>query len=164
VRVATLVMIKCSRGPTFFRAPGPHPGPPARQPRWGPRPRRIGLKAVARSRPGAQRLRLLSSAKARDSGGRGWGPGRIEGRLAIATPTRLPRWGPRLLARAAGAQSKAEFEILRLPCATVGELLHPDVEVTPQLIDLVAPHATDGRRELLSVVVGNPFEHGVERS
>ena len=69
--------IHCSWGPTFFTAPGPHP-------------RRIWLKAVTRSPVGAQRLRLLSSANARDSSRRGWGPGRLNGRLAI-------------LARAAGA-------------------------------------------------------------
>ena len=60
-------------------------------------------------------------------------------------------------------QPEAELEVLRLPGAAVGELLHPDAEVAPQLVDLVAPHAIDRRRELFRVVGRDAFEHGVER-
>src|SRR5436309_15969187 len=50
--------------------------------RWGPTPSAGRLKAVARSHSAARLCRAS---------------------LRRATPTRLPRWGPRRLARAAGA-------------------------------------------------------------
>ena len=61
------------------------------------------------------------------------------------------------------AQAKAELEVLGAPRVIVGQLLHPDAEVAPQLVHLVAPHPLDRRRELLGVVGGDAIEHGVER-
>ena len=62
------------------------------------------------------------------------------------------------------AQAEAELEVLRLPRLVVGELLHPDAQVAPQLVDLVAPDAFDRRRELLGVLRGDAVDDAIERS
>ena len=60
-------------------------------------------------------------------------------------------------------QAEAELEILRLPCTGVGQLLHPDAEISLQLADLVAPDTRDRRGERLRVLRRHPLEHRVER-
>src|SRR5207247_5863767 len=61
-------------------------------------------------------------------------------------------------------QAETELEILGNPLAMSGEPVRPDAEIAPDVVDFVAPHALDGRREIVLVLRGHTIDHAVQRA
>ena len=60
-------------------------------------------------------------------------------------------------------QAETELEILGNPLAMSGEPVRPDAEIAPDIVDFVAPHALDRRREIVLVLRGHTIDHAVQR-